>query len=104
MLPLAFFKPYHLLSFSMHSFLETSNEKTQVFKKNSKIAKIDHKHNIGGMMYIACILFPKSLQYVHIKCCNIGNSPHPTALSPIKIISSLGLKCTIFGQVESCFS
>jgi hypothetical protein len=36
MLPLAFFKPYHLSSFSMHCFLETSNEKTQVFKKIQK--------------------------------------------------------------------
>jgi hypothetical protein len=43
MLPLAFFKPYHLLSFSMHFILKTSNEKTQVFLKTPKIAKIDHK-------------------------------------------------------------
>jgi hypothetical protein len=43
MLPLAFFKPYHFLSFSMHFILETSNEKTQVLKKNPKIGKIDHK-------------------------------------------------------------
>jgi hypothetical protein len=61
MLPLAFFKAYHLLSFSTHCFLETSNEKTQVFFKIQKLKKLTTKHNIGGMVYIACILFPESL-------------------------------------------